>query len=189
MIRFGRRSGIYPEFSNFWNCRIKWNGLVYSNAEAVFQAQKPLIEEEQLKFVNLNGGQAKQLGRKITLRSDWESIKFQTMCDIVYAKFSQNEKLKELLLNTGTEYIMEDTTGWQDNIWGHCSCDRCKSKPSKNLLGLALMFTRAKLIGDDKCEVIIKFGDEVFTPDLYTLMRDDGERFWELIDNINKYAE
>ena len=111
------------------------------------------------------------------------------MCDIVYAKFSQNEKLKELLLNTGTAYIMEDTTGWHDNIWGHCSCDRCKSKPSKNLLGLALMFTRAKLIGDDKCEVIIKFGDEVFTPDLCTLMRDDGERFWELIDNINKYAE
>lgn len=32
-------------------------------------------------------------------------------------------------------------------------------------------------------------GDEVFTPDLCTLMRDDGERFWELIDSINKYAE
>ena len=189
MIRFGRRNGIYPEFSNFWNCRVKWNGLVYSNTEAIFQAQKTLNEEEQLKFVNLNGGQAKQLGRKITLRNDWESVKFQTMCDIVYAKFSQNEKLKELLLNTGTAYIMEDTTGWHDNIWGHCSCGRCQTKQSKNLLGLALMFTRAKLIGDDKCEVIVKFGDEVFTPDLCTLMRDDGERFWELIDNINKYAE
>lgn len=115
----------------------------------------------------------------------------QKLCDDWYNSLTdeQNEKLKELLLNTGTEYIMEDTTGWHDNIWGHCSCDRCKSKPSKNLLGLALMFTRAKLIGDDKCEVIIKFGDEVFTPDLYTLMRDDGERFWELIGNINKYAE
>lgn len=36
MIRFGRRSNIYPEFSNFWNCRVRWNGLVYSNTEAIF---------------------------------------------------------------------------------------------------------------------------------------------------------
>lgn len=189
MIRFGRRNGIYPEFSNFWNCRVRWNGYVYSNTEAIFQAQKTLNEEEQLKFTNLTGGQAKKLGRSVSLRSDWESVKFQVMCDIVYAKFSQNEKLKELLLSTGDEYIVEDTSYWHDNQWGYCTCERCSNKQSKNMLGLALMFTRAKLMNDDKCIVAIKLGDKVYTPDLRNLMENEGEKFWELIDKINKYGE
>lgn len=186
MIRFGRKSGICPEFSNFWSCPVTYEGLTYRNSEAAFQAQKTRDEDKKTKFIGVSGGQAKKLGRDVLLRFDWEAVKFGIMCDIVYQKFSQNDSLKRKLLSTGNEYIMENTSYWHDNTWGCCSCDRCSRKVSTNWLGLALMFTRSKLRGDDTCIVEVQFGDEKFTPDLYKIK--DDEKFYELIDKINRYG-
>ena len=82
------------------------------------------------------------MGRKVQLRHDWEEVKYRLMVDICYAKFTQNPELKEILLSTGDETLVENTTGWHDNIWGNCECPRCINKEGKNLLGKALMEVR-----------------------------------------------
>ena len=71
MIRFGRRNGVCPEFSNFHNSPVVYDGVTYRNNECAFQAQKTLDKDERLKFRELSGNQAKQAGRKVLLRSDW----------------------------------------------------------------------------------------------------------------------
>lgn len=66
---------VYPGFSNFYNCRIRLNGFVYSNTEAIFQVQKTLNEEEQLKFTSLTDGQKeklKEIRRKKREKAEYE---------------------------------------------------------------------------------------------------------------------
>ena len=67
------------------------------------------------------------------------------MVDVCYAKFTQNEDLKDILLSTGNEELCENTTGWHDNIWGNCECPKCKDIIGKNLLGKALMEVRDRI--------------------------------------------
>lgn len=118
---------------------------MYGSSEAAWQAQKTLDLGVRKRFENYTPGGAKKMGRRVTLRPDWEDVKYQLMVDVCYAKFSQNEDLKEKLLSTGSEEIIENTTGWHDNIWGNCECPRCESKEGKNLLGKALMEVRSIL--------------------------------------------
>lgn len=67
------------------------------------------------------------------------------MVEVLQAKFSQNPDLQEILKGTGEEELVENTTGWHDNIWGNCECEKCVGKPGKNLLGKALMEVRKGL--------------------------------------------
>lgn len=144
MIKFSKSQGLYGVFSNFYVCNIEYNGLVYRNSEAAFQAQKDISRASE--FTNLSPLSAKRLGRSVKLRPDWEEIKYFVMIDVLRAKFSQNEELKNILLNTGNEEIIEDTTSWHDNTWGSCECARCYKKAGLNLLGNALMEVRSELM-------------------------------------------
>lgn len=144
-IKFGRKKGVYPEFSNFYECDVTYGGITYKSSEAAWQAQKTLDEEIRLKFAGYTPAGSKQMGRRVDLRSDWEDVKYQLMVDVCYAKFSQNEDLKKLLLSTENAELVENTTGWHDNIWGNCDCPKCLNKVGKNLLGKALMEVRSKI--------------------------------------------
>ena len=76
--------------------------------------------------------------RKRPLRRDWESVKVRVMRAAVLAKFQTHEDIRETLLATGCEEIVEDTT--RDYFWG------CGSKGNgKNWLGLILMEVRDQL--------------------------------------------
>lgn len=48
--------------------------------------------------------------RNLPLREDWEEVKDDVMRKAVYAKFSQNIELKNILLDTNSEYIVENTS-------------------------------------------------------------------------------
>ncbi len=50
----------------------------------------------------------------------------------------QNHECMRELMETRDNIIIEDTTGWHDNIWGYCTCDKCKNKEHKNYLGKIL---------------------------------------------------
>ncbi len=145
MIKFSRAKNIYGCFSNFYNCLVIYDNLTYKSSEAAWQAQKTLDLEGRKVFINLSPSESKRLGRCIDLRSDWESVKYNLMVEVCYAKFSQHSELKEILLSTGDEELIEDTTGWHDNIWGNCECPKCIDKIGQNLLGKALMEVRERL--------------------------------------------
>jgi N-glycosidase YbiA len=61
--------------------------------------------------------EAKYLGnsRKLPLRSDWEEVKETFMFNCVYAKFTQHEDLKNILLDTKDLYLNERAP---DSYWG-----------------------------------------------------------------------
>ena len=145
VIKFSRSSDKYGCFSNFTYCKVNFGGITYNSTEAAWQAQKTLNENERKQFATLNPSEAKKLGRKVNLRTDWEEVKYQLMVDVCYEKFKNSKKFREVLLSTENEEIIENTTGWHDNIWGNCECPKCINKPGRNLLGKALMEVREKL--------------------------------------------
>lgn len=128
--------GAYYFLSNFYPCNVKYNGVMFMNSEAAFQAQKCPTRASE--FSTLDPAKAKAKGRRITLRSDWEEVKDAIMYEIVKNKFTQNKKLKEALIATGDEYLEEGNT-WGDTYWG---VSRGKGK---NKLGKILMQVRDEL--------------------------------------------
>lgn len=145
-IKFGKvRGEEYGCFSNFYPCKIEYDGISYKNSEAAWQAQKTLDLSKRVEFSSLSGTQAKKNGRSVLLREDWENVKYELMVDILKAKFSQNKNIKQILLSTGDATLIENTTGWHDNTWGDCRCPKCKNIKGKYLLGKALMETRKEL--------------------------------------------
>lgn len=103
--------------SNFYEAPVEYDGIVYQNNEAAFQAQKCINEAERRKFADLSPTAARNLGRKIPLRKDWEQVKIPIMREIVQAKFEQNPQLREMLLATCNAYLEEGNT-WGDRTWG-----------------------------------------------------------------------
>lgn len=137
--------GKYYFLSNFYPCKVEWQGIVYENNESAFQSAKCINLEQRKNFIGLDPSTAKRKGRRVKLRNDWEEIKDQVMYEIVLNKFLQNEDLKDKLLKTGEEELIEGNT-WHDNHFGDCNCSRpkCKQK-GKNILGKILMRVREEL--------------------------------------------
>lgn len=132
----------YAFLSNFYEKPFIFEGVEFKTAEHAFQAVKCIDKNEFNKIVEAaTPGQAKRLGRRCKLRSDWEDVKIALMTDIVTAKF-QDPELKAKLLATDDATLIEGNW-WHDNCWGNCSCDRCRSIKGKNNLGKILMQLRA----------------------------------------------
>lgn len=133
----------YGEFSNFWRAIIAIDGKVYPTTEHYFQAQK---------YATVNPERAEQIrtapdprtaadfgrNRKYPIRQDWESVKDEVMMTALRAKFTQHPKLGELLLSTGDEELIEDTT--YDYYWGWGT-----NRNGKNMLGKLLVRLRTEL--------------------------------------------
>jgi predicted NAD-dependent protein-ADP-ribosyltransferase YbiA (DUF1768 family) len=79
-------------------------------------------------------GEAKKAGRSVHLRTDWEQIKVGLMCGLVSQKF-QDPKLKQMLLDTGDQELIEGNY-WFDDFWG------VHNGKGKNQLGKILMLVR-----------------------------------------------
>ena len=103
--------------SNFYKASILYDGIIYTNAEAAFQAQKTNNMVERVYMSEMGPVEAKRYGRKVKLRKDWNDVRLSVMKDIVYAKFSQNLDLKEKLLATG-DAPLEEGNDWGDRFWG-----------------------------------------------------------------------
>lgn len=130
--------GKYYFLSNFYEVSVTWDGITYQNNEAAFQSAKVLDRPVREKFSTLDPSSAKKLGRRVQLRNDWEDVKDEVMYEICKAKFSQNEDLKEKLLETCDKYLEEGNT-WGDKIWGTVN------GVGENRLGKILMRVREEL--------------------------------------------
>lgn len=111
-------TGAYHFLSSFHTARFRWAGIQWPGAEYAFQAAKVLDPDDRRAFLLLaSPAEAKQAGRSVTPRHDWEQVKKQVMMEIVLAKFSQNPDLRDRLAATGTAVLVEGNT-WGDDYWG-----------------------------------------------------------------------
>jgi ribA/ribD-fused uncharacterized protein len=87
----------------------------------------------------------KRLGgnRQIKLRSDWEEVKENIMMIALRAKFDQYPELKQLLLSTVGNNIVEHTEN--DSYWGDGG-----DGSGLNRLGILLVELRENYLNDDK---------------------------------------
>ncbi|KAJ2991714.1 hypothetical protein HDV02_003509 [Globomyces sp. JEL0801] len=76
--------------------------------------------------------------RSLPLRTDWEEVKEDIMREALYAKFTQHEHLKGLLISTGDALLVEHTKN--DRYWGDGG-----DGSGKNRLGYLLMELRELL--------------------------------------------
>ena len=154
------KSGEKLEFLFFWGhtknkngkitkaCFSQWylsdftvNGVLYNCAEKDYETLEEILSAENQKEI-------KDLGRKIKNFNEelWNREKYEIVKRGNLAKFSQNENLKEFLLNTGDKIIVEASP--YDSIWGigMGAKDENIEDPTawkgENLLGFALMEVR-----------------------------------------------
>lgn len=140
----------YAFLSNFWYCKVAYDGVVYPTSEHAYVAAKSfdLAHRERVKKV-ASPSEAKAIGREVALRPDWESVKVGIMYAIVLDKFTRNSDLKEGLLSTGRAYLVEGNT-WGDRFWG---AERVRGQwVGENWLGKCLMAIR-ETIGETHARV------------------------------------
>lgn len=129
----------YRFLSNFYPALVTLDGLEYPSTEHAYQAAKTLnpAEREAIRL-SAKPGDAKRLGKKVTMREDWDIIKINVMKDLVRQKFTNHQDLKENLLATGDSYL-EEGNSWHDVFWGVCN------GKGENWLGKILMEVREEL--------------------------------------------
>ncbi|NEP37403.1 NADAR family protein [Moorena sp. SIO3B2] len=131
----------YGCFSNFSPHGFELDGLWWPTSEHYFQAQKfaGTSHVEEIRSCK-TPAEAASMGRERTrpLRRDWEEIKDDVMGRGLLCKFQTHADIREILLGTRDELIVEDAP--QDYYWG-CGKDRS----GKNRLGEILMEIRAIL--------------------------------------------
>lgn len=127
--------------SNFFPCPLRLGGRLYPTAEHAFQAAKTLIPEERERVAACRTpGDAKRLGRRLTLRPGWDALRFEVMEALLRQKFRPGSALARRLLATGEAELVEGNS-WGDRLWGVCG------GVGENRLGRLLMQIRAELRG------------------------------------------
>ncbi len=137
-IYFYTTGSDYGCFSNFSSHGLKLDGEYWPTTEHYFQAQKfpKTAHCDQIRQAKTPKDAAK-MGRDRTrpLRKDWEQVKDDIMRKAVLRKFETHPEIREILLATGDEEIVENSP--IDYYWG-CG----KDGSGKNMLGQILMEVR-----------------------------------------------
>lgn len=130
-------SGKYRFLSNFYPAEVHYEGDYYPTVEHAFQAAKTLDLRERRRIAGCGSpGDAKKLGRRVSLREDWDDIKIRIMKKLLSRKFTDPE-LRKKLLSTKDADLIEGNT-WGDVFWGQCG------GKGRNELGKLLMYIRAR---------------------------------------------
>ena len=131
----------YGEFSNFADFGFEYEKIYYPTVEHFYQSQK-FIDENYSELIRKakTPKSAADLGksRDQKLQPDWDEIKNDIMFVGVQQKFDTHPVLRELLLSTGDNLIIENSP--YDNYWGIGQTGN-----GLNHLGTTLMRVRQKL--------------------------------------------
>ena len=131
-------TGQYRFLSNFYPAEVELVGVTYPTVEHAYQASKTLIPtEREIIRAAKTPGQAKALGRRVSIVPEWNQIRIGIMRDLLSKKFA-NKVLRAELVETGDAQLIEGNY-WGDTFWGVC---RGKGQ---NWLGKILMEVREEL--------------------------------------------
>jgi len=134
----------YGCFSNFSPHGIEIRGTYWSTVEHYYQAQKFVGSVDAVIIPSIYAAEtpeeAAALGRCSTrkLRCDWDVVKTQVMREAVLKKFLTHAEIREILLITGDNLLVENSP--KDYFWG-CGAD----KTGQNCLGKILMSVREEI--------------------------------------------
>lgn len=146
------------EFSQWYMSKFTWKGRTFTSCEQWMMFNKAIVFGDNTtaqKILDIQSPKVcKSLGRSVKNfdNGKWQSVKLAIVIRGAFLKYSQNEKLKRLLLETGDEILCEASP--YDNMWGvglsennpdHANPCRWKGT---NLLGQALMIVRYMLKND-----------------------------------------
>lgn len=115
--------GEYAFLSNFFDSPFvdDEDNISYKTVEHYFQSKKTLdIHESAIIRSASTAGRAKRMGRKCTMRADWDIIKDAVMVRALELKFDQNPLLLDKLVETGFSTILIEGNNWGDTYWGMC---------------------------------------------------------------------
>ncbi|GGE28985.1 hypothetical protein GCM10011571_33910 [Marinithermofilum abyssi] len=140
-ITFYRVNDEYGCLSNFAPYPIMLKEKMWPTSEHYFQAQKfaGTSHEEEIRLApSPSIAAAMGRSRQRPLRPDWEKVREQIMYEAVYAKFTQHEELRKMLLSTGDALLIEHTVN--DRYWADGG-----DGTGQNRLGHILMEVRREL--------------------------------------------
>lgn len=138
MTKIDSFSGDNRWLSNFWPATIEYEGDSYRSVECAYQAAKTDDKKERTAIrLAAKSGDAKRLGRTVTIRPDWDKQKVHVMYELLQQKFSV-EPLRGKLIATGDSELIEGNH-WHDTFWGVCN------GRGENWLGRLLMRVRDEL--------------------------------------------
>lgn len=143
-VQFNSVRDPFGEFSNFARFPVEIDGRMWPTTEHYFQAQKfhGFPDEEEVRLA-ASATVAARMGRsrRRPLRPDWEAVKLEVMRTALRAKFTQHERLRDLLLSTGDRPIVERRDA--DAFWGDG-----KDRNGRNMLGRLLLELREELCAE-----------------------------------------
>lgn len=135
----------YGPLSNLYKCSVMFEGIIFPTSEHAYQAgkaRKPEVRDWLLAAPSPALVAMAAHGLYVwDVHPDWSKTKFDRMRGVLYAKFTQHPKLKELLLSTGDKRLVEAATvdNAVNRLWGEVD------GKGKNMLGVLLMELRDKL--------------------------------------------
>lgn len=144
--------------SQWYMCNFMVGDLFFNCAEQYMMAEKAYMFGDEDVYNQIlqeyNQMNIKKLGRKVRNFNDyvWKGNRMSVVIEGNLAKFSQNENLRNFLLSTGDEILVEASP--KDTVWGigleETSPDAINPRNWKgeNLLGFALMEVRDILQGN-----------------------------------------
>lgn len=122
-------------FSNMVVFPMYIEARLWPSIENYYQAMKTTDRDVQETIRAASPSGAKQLGKKVILRKDWEQIKEGKMKYALSLKFSM-QPWYDLLMATGDTQLIE-WNNWGDKYWGVTEDGR-----GRNRLGVLLMELR-----------------------------------------------
>lgn len=131
--------------SNFYPAPVPFRGVVFPTSEHAFMAAKTNDPDAFRAILTAETpGEAKTLGKKVSLVAGWDTLRYGVMYDVLLSKFTHNADLRARLLATRGALLVEGNT-WHDQTWGSCVCSQHEEFPGDNALGVILMSLRLRL--------------------------------------------
>lgn len=145
-IRFYRASERpFGAFSNLYRRAIEFEGEVFATSEHAYQAGKARKPEVRRWLMEAPTPALLAMAAHGLYYWDvapgWSKTKFARMRSVLFAKFTQHEDLRALLLSTGEARLVESATvdNEVNRLWGEVNGS------GRNMLGQLLMEVRTEL--------------------------------------------